>query len=592
MTDDFSDEQKLYLQGLVSGLQAARGRLGLAAALSGPAVSEGAPAGPEHIHFEAQQRFVAAGKKLTPEEIAKRRNPLDMWDELRGYAASGTLPKGTDVLRTKFHGLFNVAPAQNSFMCRLRIPCGILSAHQLLAVADLAEGCGGGYAHVTTRANLQIREIAPARIVDVLTGLQAAGLTSRGSGADNIRNITGNSTAGIDAQELYDVRPLCDEMHYYILNHRELYGLPRKFNIAFDGGGTVSAVDDTNDIAFTAVRIAGGEGAPPGVYFRMALGGITGHGDFARDCGVLLEPEECVPVAAAVLRVFIDHGDRTDRAKARMKYVLDRFGLDGYLVETEKVLGRALVRLAVAECELRKPALKHAHIGFHAQKQPGHNYAGVVLPVGKLTAEQMRGLAQIARQHGSGTLRLTVWQNLLVSDLPDREISAVKAQLDALGLGWKATSVRAGLIACTGNTGCKFSASDTKTHAMAIADYLEARVVLDHPLNIHVTGCHHSCAQHYIGDIGLLGARIDAGDDAEVEGYHVYVGGGYGEGQKLGREIYRSVRADAAAPLIERMLRAYLAHRTAGAETFQAFTDRHEIAALRALFDMREALAA
>src|SRR5687768_4462204 len=199
MTDDFSDEQKLYLQGLVSGLHAVGGRLALSAASSGPAVSEAVPAGPEHIHFEAQQRFLAAGKKLTAEEIAKRKNPLDMWDELRAYAARGTLPKGMDVLRTKFHGLFNVAPAENSFMCRLRIPCGILSAHQLLAVADLAERCGGGYAHVTTRANLQIREIPPARIIDVLIGLLAAGLTSRGSGADNIRNVTGNPTAGIDA---------------------------------------------------------------------------------------------------------------------------------------------------------------------------------------------------------------------------------------------------------------------------------------------------------------------------------------------------------------------------------------------------------
>ena len=589
MMDDFSDEQKLYLQGLVSGLQAVRGGPGLAAA-PGAGAGEPLPAGPERVHFEAQQKFIAAGRKLTPEEIAKRRNPLDMWDELRAYAASGTFPKGTDILRTKFHGLFNVAPAQQSFMCRLRIPCGILSAHQLVAIADLAEHCAGGYAHVTTRANLQIREIPPARIIDVLNGLQKAGLTSRGSGADNIRNVTGNPTAGIDAQELYDVRPLCDEMHYYILNHREMYGLPRKFNIAFDGGGTISAVEDTNDIGFTAVRVGEGRSVTPGVYFRMALGGITGHRDFARDCGILLKPEDCVPAAAAVVRVFIDHGDRTDRAKARMKYVLDRLGLDQYLEAAQKVFGRPFVRLPLGECEPRKPVLRLAHVGFHRQRQPELHYVGVVLAVGKLTCDQLRGLARIAGQHG-GTVRLTVWQNLLVSDIPEAAIDQVKSQLAALGLAWEASHVRAGLIACTGNRGCKFSASDTKTHAMAIADHLDGRVALDQPLNIHLTGCHHSCAQHYIGDIGLLAAKVDAGD-AEVEGYHILVGGGHGETQKLARELYRGVRADQVPLLIERIVRGYLDHRAHADETFQAFTSRHEVEALRDLFAAAQPLAA
>ncbi len=595
MMDEFSDEQKLYLQGLMSGLEVARSRAGLpgAAPVSGER-SEATPALPEKIHFDAQSRFVEAGGKLVPEELAKRANPLDMWDELRSHARDGRLPKGSDVFRFKFHGLFNVAPAQNAFMCRLRIPCGILSAHQLRAVADIAGKCGGGYSHVTTRANLQIREIQPPHIIEVLTGLQSAGLTSRGSGADNIRNVTGNPTAGIDVQELIDVRPLCDEMHYYILNHREMYGLPRKFNIAFDGGGTISAVEDTNDIGFMAVRVGPGHAAPAGIYFRMALGGITGHRDFARDTGVLLKPEECIPAAAAVVRVFIEHGDRTDRAKARMKYVLDRLGFDEYLRQTEKVLGREFMRLPLGQCQPRAPVARHAHIGVHPQRQAGFSYVGVVLPVGQLTCAQMCGLAAIAERYGSGTLRLTVWQNLLVSDIAETSVDAVKAELGALGLDWRATSARAGLIACTGNKGCKFSATDTKAHATAIADYLDARLALDQPLNIHVTGCHHSCAQHYIGDIGLLGAKVggDRDDDEEVEGYHVYIGGGYGGTPKIGREIYRGVRADRVAPLIERMLRTYLELRAGPDETFQAFTARHEVGAMHALFDAAQALAA
>lgn len=575
--DDFSEEQKQYLQGLASGLAIA-GLNRAAPAAAGTAADM--PAGPERLHFEAQNRFTAAGKKLVAEEQAKRaKHPLDRWDELRARARKGEYPKGTDVFLTKFHGLFYVAPAQDSYMLRLRIPCGILGAHQLRGVARLADDCGGGYSHVTTRANLQVREIQAKDAERVLIALAGLGLTSRGSGADNIRNITGDPTAGISAQELIDVRPLCEEMHHYILNHRELYGLPRKFNIAFDGGGPISSVQDTNDIGFAAVRVAEGKAVPAGVYFRLHLGGITGHGDFARDCGVLVRPDECATVAAAVIRVFIAHGDRTNRQKARMKYVIDQHGLEWYLAETEKELGYALPRLAPEACEPRPPEQRSAHVGFQKQKQADRFYLGVVLPAGKMTSAQMRGLADIAERHGSGTLRLTVWQNLLVSDIAEHDIAAVKSAIEGLGLDWQASSVRAGLVACTGNSGCKFAASDTKRHAQAIADHLERRLALDTPLNIHLTGCHHSCAQHYIGDIGLLACKVG---DEEIEGYHVYVGGGYGTRRAIARELARDVPAAEVPMLLERLLAWYLDQRNGADESFQQFALRQPLEALRA----------
>ena len=214
-SDAFNDEQKRYLEGFVSGQAAARAAKGLGPLFPVSGGGDAAPSGPEAIHFRAQARVIAEGRKLVPEEEAKRsKNPLDMWDELAANARAGRFPKSTDVFRYKFHGLFHVAPAQDAFMCRLRIPNGILDSCQLRAVADLAERYGGGYAHVTTRANLQIREIRPENALNVLTGLAAAGLTSRGAGADNIRNITGNPTAGIDPQELYDTRALGLELHH------------------------------------------------------------------------------------------------------------------------------------------------------------------------------------------------------------------------------------------------------------------------------------------------------------------------------------------------------------------------------------------
>jgi ferredoxin-nitrite reductase len=573
---DFTEQQKRWLEGFSSGLAARKTSVPAAPAAAQPNPSS---AGPDALQYAAQDRTTAAGGKLVAEEKAKRqRHPLDRWDEVVERAGKGEFPKGVDVFLTKYHGLFYVAPAENSFMCRLRIPNGILNAWQMRGLADAAQAFGGGYADVTTRANLQIREIGANHAIDLLTAVQALGLTSRGSGADNIRNITGSPTAGIDPQELIDTRPLCSAMHHYILNHREMYGLPRKFNIAFDGGGKVPVLEDTNDIGFVAAQ------APDGVYFRLQLGGITGHHDFAHETGVLLKPEECVKVAGAVVRAFIAQGDRTNRTRARLKYVLDRMGRAEFLTEVEKEYGSPLRRAAGIALAPRPMADKHGHIGVHRQKQAGLNYLGVVLPVGRLTSEQMRGLAEISERFGSGTLRLTVWQNLLISDVADKNVGVCIAAIQALGLGVEASPIRRGLVACTGNAGCKFAASNTKGHALRLVDHLEARVAVDLPINIHLTGCHHSCAQHYVGDIGLLACKVER-DGESVEGYHVHIGGGAASTaeQAMAREYARDVVFDELPAMLEKLLGAWLAHRAGPTETFFEFCRRHEVEALREL---------
>jgi ferredoxin-nitrite reductase len=571
---DFTDQQKRWLEGFTSGLAARKTSAAPAAAQPNPS-----SIGPDALQYAAQDRTVAAGGKLVAEEKAKRqRHPLDRWDEVVERNDKGEFPKGVDVFLTKYHGLFYVAPAENFFMCRLRIPNGILNAGQMRGLADAAQAFGGGYADVTTRANLQIREIGAHHAIDLLTAVQALGLTSRGSGADNIRNITGSPTAGIDPQELIDTRPLCSAMHHYILNHREMYGLPRKFNIAFDGGGKVPVLEDTNDIGFVAAQAA------DGVYFRLQLGGITGHHDFAHETGVLLKPEECVKVAGAVVRAFIALGDRTNRTKARLKYVLDRMGRAEFLKEVEKEYGTPLRRASGIALAPRPMADKHGHVGVHRQKQPGLNYLGVVLPVGRITSGQMRGLAEISERFGSGTLRLTVWQNLLISDVADENVGVCVAAIQALGLGVEASAIRRGLVACTGNAGCKFAAANTKGHALRLADYLEARVAVDLPINIHLTGCHHSCAQHYVGDIGLLACKVSRGDES-IEGYHVYIGGGAASTaeQAMAREYARDVAFDELPAMLEKLLGVWLAHRAGPTETFFEFCRRHEIETLREL---------
>jgi len=584
---DFSDEQKRYLEGFMSGLQVARvGRnAGLVGAAPAAGKANAGPIGPDAVHIKAQDDVIAAGKKLADQEKFKREeHPFDAYERLKDQAKNNTPPTPPDNFRWRYYGLFYVAPAQNSFMCRLRMPNSILKHWQFTGLADLAESCGGGYSHITTRANIQIREIEPKNSVALIEGIQDLGLCSRGSGADNIRNVTGTPTAGIDPQELIDTRPYAREWHYHILNDRSLTGLPRKFNVAFDGAGRIAVLEDTNDIAFSAVEVKHGFGAEPGVWFRLGVGGITGHKDFAKETGIIVKPEDATMVADAIVRVFIETGDRTNRLKARLKYVLDNMGVDKFMAAVEDKFGRKLVR-APAEAIAPRPAFdRMAHIGVHGQKQEGLNWIGVVLPLGKLIGDQMRGLAKIAQDLGDGDIRLTVWQNLLLSGVRDENVALATAAIEKLGLAVKASQIRAGLIACTGNAGCKFAASDTKRHAAEIGDWCERRVDIDTPLNIHLTGCHHSCAQHYISDIGLLAAKVPGvTEDDTVEGYHLYAGGGIEPDADIGQEVYRDVKAEDAPKTVERLLKAYLANRSSTDETFLTFARRHDGEALRKL---------
>src|SRR5471030_1246757 len=370
MSSDFTPDQKRYLEGFSSGLAAARAARGQLPAGASP----GEPTGPDAIHIKAQDRVLAAGGKLSEQEKFKRdQHPSDAYERLKDQASKNEAPKAADNFRWRYYGLFYVAPAQDSYMCRLRIPNGILKHWQLSGMADLAERLCGPFSHVTTRANLQVREIPTKHTVALIEGIQDLGLCSRGSGADNIRNVTGTPTAGIDPQELLDTREYAREWHYHILNDRSLTGLPRKFNVAFDGAGKIAVLEDTNDIAFAAVEVKDGFGVESGIWFRLGIGGITGHKDFAKETGIIVKPAEAIKVADAIVRVFIDLGDRTNRLKARLKYVIDGMGMEKFLVLVEEKLGRALTRVPPEAIALRPAFDRMAHIGIHAQKQPGLN---------------------------------------------------------------------------------------------------------------------------------------------------------------------------------------------------------------------------
>jgi ferredoxin-nitrite reductase len=551
----FTAEQKEYLAGLFAGANA-RGQ-----------------------KFSDVEPAPAAKEDLILEERIKRElHPLDAYEQLVENAIGNKAPDKEDLFRFKWHGLFFLTPVKDAFMSRLRIPGGVLKSYQLRELAQIAQQLTSGYVQVTTRANLQMRLIQPKDAPEFLHRIQAIGLHTRGSGADNIRNLTMNPTAGVDPVELIDVQPFVQQIAQVIINDRSFYDLPRKFNIAYDGGGLIGSVEDTNDIGVKAVKV-GDE-----ILFRIALGGATGHKSFARDLGVVVPPAEITKVVAAVVRVYIEHGCRTNRKRARLKHLFETMSFDEYLALVEKKLGTTLKRAPYAVTQMRwaSQELAHSHVGDYPQKQKGFSYVGATCPVGHITPKQMLRVAELAELYGSGEVRLTVWQNFIIPNVPEAFVPTLKKALDKAGLPTKQSNLASGVIACTGNSYCKFAQANTKGHALDIIKQLEKRVPLDQPVNIHVTGCPNSCAQHYMGDIGCLGTKTKIGGES-LDAYHVFVGGGFAKNQAVGRQIFSGVTANELPGLIEKMLRAYLKHRQ-GSETFQQFSMRHEVGRLQELF--------
>ena len=542
----FSDEQIACLMTALSKLE-----------LNAPSQSDSASDTPEAVHGTPLE-------DLCKEEIAKYKlHPLDLYDRLELWTAKNEIATGLDQFLLRHLGFFNVEPTSPGYMVRLRIPSCQIRGDQMTALADIAERYAGGYAHVTTRGNIQMREIEPKNVLNMMDALTAAGLSCQGSGADSARNMTSSPTAGFDPVELIDLAPYTRRLSNLVLHTRELRALPRKFNISFDNGGRVSCVADSNDIQFQAVEIGAGAAVEPGIYCRIGLGGISGHKDLTRDTGMICTPEQSVLAGFAMLHVFVEHGDRTNRKKARLKYLLDKHGVDWFIERTQEKLqdldaGFQLVAQADATDLPRPEVDRQAHIGVHPQSEAGLNYLGLVLHMGRLSPWQMRTIGSVAQAHGRNDVRLTVWQNVLIPHIDDASLKPATKDLAAEDISLTATAFAAGAVACTGKMGCKLAHAFTKENGTGLVRHLEERFTLDQPINIHLTGCPNSCAQHYIGDIGLMGATLPDGG----EGYHCVIGGGSDQDKGIARPLCGPIAASDVNATIERVVGNYLTQRS------------------------------
>ena len=468
-------------------------------------------------------------------------------------------------------GLFYNTPAQDGLLYRLRIPGGIINYQQFQAIADIADHDGSGYIDITNRANLQIREIKQNINVEVLQKLQALGLASTNANVDHIRNIMTSPTAGIDTQELIDTRPLVKAWEEYIITHSQLSELSAKFSVCFDGGGKISVSDRLNDIILAAELVNSK------VYLRLYLG-YGEKGEPAKDTGMLLKPGEAIPVLAALAETYRKHIDTKNRRKPRLREIINNITIEKYLHQVQQnhifditknspslcASATAVTHGGNPQDRAASPLRDITHIGIHPQSQSGLYYIGIVLPLGRLETWQIRGLANIAQRYGDNDIRLTPWQNLLLTDIPQNEISEVEKEITNLGLNFSATDIKSFLVACAGKRGCAAAATETKDDALNLAKYLENSMILDSPVNIHFTGCSKSCAQHTEADITLLGVTTETTKET-FPGYQVYV---------FGHLLHEYVNVAKVPTLIQQVLEVYQKHRLSLHESFRDFIYR------------------
>jgi len=453
--------------------------------------------------------------------------------------------------RLKWLGVFFRPVTPGKFMMRMRLANGILTSAQMRVLAEVVQRYGeDGNADITTRQNLQLRGIQIEDIPDIFRRFEQVGLTSVQSGMDNVRNITGSPVAGIDGAELFDTRELVQQVQDMITNkgvgNPEFTNLPRKFNIAIAGGRDNCVHAEINDLAFVPAykdNIFG---------FNVIVGGFFSakRCDAAIPLHAWVTPDQVVDLCRAVLEVYRDHGLRANRQKARLMWLIDEWGITKFRSEVENYLGRPL------QPEAEKDEIdweKRDHIGIYPQKQPGLNYVGLHIPIGRFYAPDMFDLARIAEVYGSGEIRLTVEQNVIIPNVPDSHLSAFLGEPLLERFSTNPAPLTRALVSCTGAQFCNFALIETKNRALAMIKELEAELYFPRPVRIHWTGCPNSCGQPQVADIGLMGTKVRKNGQA-VEGVDLYLGGKVGKDAQLGSCVQKGIACEDLKPILQGLL--------------------------------------
>jgi sulfite reductase beta subunit-like hemoprotein len=506
--------------------------------------------------------------KRNPVERLKRdKAPLGIRDELPALIAQGYENVAEeDIVRLQWWGLYHDKPKIGTFMLRVKVPAGQISPSHLRAVGEVSNLYGKGDGELSTRQNIQLHWLELAKLPDVFAHLEAAGVTTAGGCGDTVRNITGCPVQGIASDELFDASPIVESAADLFYGNPDWANLPRKHKYSISACSDRCNAPEINCISLIGtVTDDGREG-----FAVLVGGGLSSVPRIARDMGVFIPREDANEILGAITSVWSeDLKYRVSRVKARLKFMVDDIGPEGIRERVEEKLGRSLEDYTLPAIDVEP---SH-HLGVHAQKQPGLSYIGVPVHLGLVSGDQMVALADLAERFG-GDIRLTRQQNFILTGVPNERIDEATEALVGIGFPLDLNPVRGNSIACTGEPHCNFSVAETKTRLGRLIDTLEERFGTQiAELRLHLDGCPHACAQHWVGDLGFQGTTARDEGGVRRQAYDIFVRGSLGPAPEIGRPLFRRVPTDDLDTAVEGLIAGWLDRRQPG-EGFVSFARR------------------
>jgi ferredoxin-nitrite reductase len=518
---------------------------------------------------------------LTKNERLKLEKPGPaVWkDIIERYASQGfDSIEEDDFERFKWIGFYQQRPKDGHFMLRLKVPGGRLTNDQLRMFAGIVHDYARGVADITTRQTFQVHWLTIDQAPDIMERMGKVGLGVLaglfGPCGDICRNIVSSPLAGIDPEEVIDVRALVDEASTYFSSHPDFADMPRKYKVGIFGHRSAGQCE-VNCTSIYGVKRADGEVG----YGVTVGGGLSTEPHLAQDLGVFVKPEQAMQVLEGINAIFRDYGYRKSRKHARFKYLIADWGVE----KTRTVLEDEYLGYKLPDAEpIGDFSGYEDKLGIYPQKD-GKFFVGVPVVTGRVTADQLDAIADIAQEYGDGEIRLTVMQSFYIPNVAEENTQAVASRLAAIGLPLDVSGIQRGVVACTGIEFCNLAVVETKARAKNIVNLLDEGVKWNNSefFRINVNGCPNSCGQHWIADVGLQGCTKKI-DGQLVEHFDFFLGGGLGSNANYNKRVKR-LPAEEVAPAIQKLINVYETGKQNG-ESFKDFINRQSEEELEALF--------
>jgi len=506
-------------------------------------------------------------KRNPVERIKRDKAPLGIRDELPALIAQGYESVAEeDIVRLQWWGLYHDKPKIGTFMLRVKVPAGQISPAHLRAVGEVSNRFGKGDGELSTRQNIQLHWLELAKLPEVFSHLEAAGVTTAGGCGDTVSNITGCPVQGIAADELFDASPIVESAADLFYGNPDWANLPRKHKYSISACADRCNAPEINCISLVGiVHDDGREG-----FGVLVGGGLSSVPRIARDMGVFVPKQHANEILGAITSVWSeDLTYRVSRVKARLKFMVDDIGPDGIRERVEAKLGRTLEDYALPPIDVEP---SH-HLGVHPQKQDGLSYIGVPVHLGLVSGDQMIALADLAERYG-GDIRLTRQQNFILTGVPNERVPEAIGELESIGFSLAVNPLRGNSIACTGEPHCNFSVAETKTRLGRLIDNLEERFGTQiAELRLHLDGCPHACAQHWVGDIGFQGTTVRDEEGRRRQAYDVYLRGSLDRPAAIARPVFRRVPTEELDDAVVALVLGWVNGR-AERESFRTWCDR------------------